>query len=255
MSELNEDHEAGTQLLHAATTALTAARRMVDVYEQMRRARQAAADRADRAQEKVERARETAQRQIEREQRQADRAKREQRELEREQRNAARDKGQRETKMDKAADPDHARDLLAARWAAAEALRLLDPESAQAWDAVMREAGVDTDQVRALADAATAQRRGEVPNLGAETEVDGPEAQVVQLTLDIVEEELDRRADETAADKGDLLQINDGAAIGDALDAANHGSGTGTSSSTTDPTTDIDAGRGTGIDEEWIAAL
>ena len=158
--------------------------------------------------------------------------------------------------MNKATDPDYARDLLAARWAAAEALRLLDPESAQAWDAVMREAGVDTDQVRALADAATAQRRGEVPTLGAETEVDGPEAQVVQLTLDIVEEELDRQADAADNNNADLLRIDDGGtAIGDALDAANHGSGTGTSSPTTDPTIDIDAGRGTGIDEEWIAAL
>ena len=144
-------------------------------------------ERATRDDELAERRAERAQRMAEREQRMS----------ERDQKMTTRAARRRDgIGHDRRPDPGAARETMAARWAAADAVRRLHPDAAAAWDAAMREAGIDPDGVRRLADAATTARTAtpgtDHPDTTWMPPAPAHAAAAEQLAIDFVTDALDQ---------------------------------------------------------------
>ena len=215
---------AGTDFARTAARALQAAQALVEMHARGSERRRLQAERAAREQEhtreRAARDDELAERRAERAQRMAER---EQRMSERDQKTTTRAARRDGTRHDRRPDTGTARDAMAARWAAADAVRRLHPDAAAAWDAAMREAGVDPDGVRRLADAAmTARTATHHPDTTVDAPAPAHAAAAEQLAMDFVTDALDQHP----APAPDIEPGAGGGRIGAAIATATDPTGT-----------------------------
>lgn len=225
---------AGMDFARTAARALQAAQALVEMHARGSERRQRRAEHAAREEEhtreRAARDDELAERRAERAQRMAER---EQRMSERAQKMTTRAARRDGSGHDRRPDPGTARDAMAARWAAADAVRRLDPDAAAAWDAAMREAGVDPDSVCRLADAAmTARTATTHPGTIVDGPAPPPAAAAEQLAMDFVTDALDQHPTPAGGPDRDTCPAADsepdlgGGGIGEAIATATNGTGT-----------------------------
>lgn len=231
MTEHGEIEAASREFARLASTALRAAQTAAIVIAARAERASQRTDRARRDAEGAQRHHDALAREAEREQRMREGVARIG-ELEARRRHRHHDAGQRRAM---AADGGSARDVLAARWAAAEALRRLDPDAVDAWDGAMRDAGVDPDDIRRLATAANASRAtySDCAAGTARGAEDTGAGVAKQLAMDFVDDYFANRESCTeAASAGaertrDQGSANEGSVIGATIAAADHDTGSG----------------------------